>query len=262
MTKALAAFLFGLVRLLTAPLGRWRRLTVLARLHDRLAPVAECDVRGLGVRFLTPDRTAVYWPRHGYASEPGTLDWLDGLGPGDVLYDIGANVGAYTVYAAKKTGARVVAFEPSPASFHVLVRNLALNGVAGQVTPLCLALADTTGPAAIGLGDLNAGSVGHGLGADTAFTLNTLSLRLDDAVGLLGLPAPSHVKLDVDGLEPPILAGAAAVLAGPALRAVLVEYRPHGAEARARIDELLTAAGLRLAAEAEDNRIYVRSESN
>ena len=99
MTKALAALLHALARLLTAPLGRWRRLTVLARLHDRVAPVAEAEVRGVTVKFLTPDRSAVYWPRHGYGSEPGTLDWLDSLGADDLLYDIGANVGAYALYA-------------------------------------------------------------------------------------------------------------------------------------------------------------------
>ena len=249
--------LYALARLLTAPLSRWRQLTVLARLHDRVAPIAEAEVRGVTVKFLTPDRSAVYWPRHGYDSESGTLDWIDTLGPEDVLYDIGANVGAYTIYAAKR-GVRVVAFEPGPPSFHVLVRNLALNGVANLVTPLCLALADRTEPAAIGLGDLQAGSVGHGIGEDTAFTLNTLAVRLDDAVGTLGLARPSHIKLDVDGLEPLILAGGEQMLGDDTLKSVLVEFRPHGTEAQARIDALLTAAGFEMAAEREDNRLYAR----
>ena len=75
--------------------------------------------------------------------EPFTVAYIeDRLKPGDVFYDIGANVGPYSLIAAKATGgqAQIFAFEPSPASFRDLTRNIELNGCTDSVTPLPVAL--------------------------------------------------------------------------------------------------------------------------
>ena len=106
MTKLYARFLVAIVKLATGFLGRWRRLTVLARIHALLAPESTVTVDGISLTLLVPDRTSVYWPRHGFSSEPNTLSWIDGFQEGDVLFDVGANIGAYTLYAAKARSAR------------------------------------------------------------------------------------------------------------------------------------------------------------
>ena len=79
---------------------------------------------------------------HACRKEPWTVEWLDGcVQPGDVLYDIGANVGAFTLIAAVGRGARAVAFEPSYANYGRLCENLHLNGCDGAVVPFPLPLA-------------------------------------------------------------------------------------------------------------------------
>ena len=160
MSTLHARFVVALISLLTFFFGRWRRHTILARVHSRLAPAVTVSVNGTPITFFTPDRTSVYWPRHGLGAEPDTLEWIDGFEAGDVLYDIGANVGAYSVYAAKRRAWRVIAVEPNPFSFHVLARNMALNGVQGAVTPLCLALGAQTEPGILALRGTESGSVG------------------------------------------------------------------------------------------------------
>ena len=83
------------------------------------------------------------------------------------------------------------------------------------VTPLCLALSDKTGPTAIHLhgldpgGALNTlqGSVNQFGETPSAFLQPVFAARMDDAVSLYALPQPDHVKLDVDGIEPWIVAG-------------------------------------------------------
>ena len=97
MTKLFARFLVALVNLATVFLSRWRKLTVRARVHDGLAPQTTVTVNGVDLTLLVPDCTSVYWPRHGFDSEPNTLSWIDGFGAGDVFYDIGTNIGAYTL---------------------------------------------------------------------------------------------------------------------------------------------------------------------
>ena len=274
MSTLYARFVVALISLLTFFFGRWRRHTILARVHGRLAPAVTVSVNGTPITFFTPDRTSVYWPRHGLGAEPDTLEWIDGFEAGDVLYDIGANVGAYSVYAAKRRGVRVIAVEPNPFSFHVLARNMALNGVQGAVTPLCLALGAQTEPGILALRGTESGSVGHSLasGEDPAggdsLPLHTQVCRLDAMIADLGQPPPNHIKIDVDGIEHEILMGAEAALRDPRLKSVAVEFYTHDEPGRDRIDALLAACGLAPADAGtrpdggSDNRLYVRPSSS
>lgn len=129
MSTLYARLLAAAVGLLTAFFGRWRRLTVLARLSDRLAPEARVTVNGTDITLFVPDRTAVYWPRHGFASEPGTLAWIDGFSAGDVLYDIGAN---YRKYYLKVWEAHVASSDLS-----VLNRDAGTGPATGRGNEIC-----------------------------------------------------------------------------------------------------------------------------
>ncbi len=268
MSNIMARFLAWLVVLPTLFFSRWRRLTILARLYSLLTPQTTITVNGTAFTLFIPDRTSVYWPRHGFASEPKTLTWIDGLAAGDVLYDIGANIGAYAIYAAKRKGVRVVALEPNPFSFHALVRNLELNDLMELVTPLCLALDDKTRPAALVLSGTESGTVGnflsrHGDTADAPNILNTLAYSLDGLVAGTGLPFPSHLKLDVDGIEPEIFLGATVILADHRLKSVMVEFDTHEKAVQEGIQNMMTAGGLKAAESGEGdgsaNRLYIRT---
>src|SRR3712207_5715584 len=76
------------------------------------------------------------------ASEPWTVDWLRrSVRPGDVVYDVGANVGAFSFVAAHcAPDVRCVAFEPGGANYAALSENIALNGLGDRVTALPIAL--------------------------------------------------------------------------------------------------------------------------
>jgi len=66
--------------------------------------------------------------------EPETLEWIDRIPEKSVLWDIGANVGLYSCYAAKARGCRVFAFEPSVFNLEILARNIFLNQLTDQIT--------------------------------------------------------------------------------------------------------------------------------
>lgn len=183
------------------------------------------------------------------ASEPWTVQWIEEwIEQDDVLYDIGANVGAYSLVAAKspKAGARVFAFEPVYSTFAALTENVILNRLAERIVPLPVAVGSRTTLETLNLRILDAGGARHLLGdatEDTAHPQPVLGYRLDDLVQILGLPRPDHIKLDVDGSELEVLEGAQGILASAELRSLLCELDHDVAE---RIETRLASVGLTL----------------
>ena len=170
---------------------------------------------------------------HSCAKEPETVRWLESeLRPGDTLYDIGANVGAYSLVAFAVThgAAKVIAFEPGFGTFAELCRNIHLNHAEQSVTPISIALSDRTTLAEFRYSETTPGAALHNWEASAAgethppeLVLPTVIYRLDDLVSALDLPLPTLIKLDVDGPEAEVLGGADQALSNPALRSCLVE---------------------------------------
>lgn len=205
-----------------------------------------------------------------HEEEPETLAWLDTLQSGDVLYDVGAATGLFALYAALRPGIAVYAFEPKATSFGVLIEHLALNDMGERVFPLPVALSDSTGAVRLTLSALAPQSGGNSVGgaADqfgevhSVFSQGALAYRLDDLIAAFDLPKPTHLKIDVDGIEGLILRGAPETL--KSVKSVVVEVEGENAtDAAARIDPPLNAAGLKedLAMRGQGsgrNRLYVR----
>jgi FkbM family methyltransferase len=175
------------------------------------------------------------WRAASCAKEPWTVNWLrDAVGPGDVLYDIGANVGTFSLVAAKHCGAHVVAFEPGYSSFARLCENIQLNGCQHAIVPVPLPLADTSGMVGFKYRSVDPGQSRHRLKpaawrfrrtspAEGRYEQPVLAIPLDDAVSRFRLPPPNHLKVDVDGAEDRVLAGARRTLRSRTLRTVLIE---------------------------------------
>jgi FkbM family methyltransferase len=146
---------------------------------------------------------------------------------------------------------RVVAIEPGYASYAALCDNVALNGFEETVTPLPVVLSDRTGLADLAYRSIEPGAAEHVLQSDAAgaYRQPVLSFRLDDLVSQIGLPAPTLLKVDVDGAEAPVLAGAPLTLVSPALRSVLVEVRRDLTD---EVVRLLAEAGLVLRTRVEE----------
>jgi FkbM family methyltransferase len=185
--------------------------------------------------------------------EPWTVRWLEeSLRAGDILYDIGANIGSYSLIAAAlRSDVRVVAIEPGYANYAALCDNVLLNGRQDVVMPLPVVLAEATELRTLHYSDVAAGAAEHELGQkeDPAYRQPVLAYRLDDLVEQFGLPSPTLVKLDVDGGEAAVLAGATQALARRELRSVLVEIE------RARTGDVLPVldrAGLALRERIDD----------
>jgi FkbM family methyltransferase len=205
-------------------------------------PVVTVEVAGQTLKFRV--RTYVeYWRAKSLPEkEAGTIEWLaQNVRPDDLLCDVGANIGIYTVLAAA-LGARVAAFEPHVGNADSLVDNVALNGLSERVDVYSIALHDTTG-----FGPFNYYSLVRGTSQSQYRAVEDDSGNRFAPVGRemkwgvpfdsLGLQ-PDLVKIDVDGNEPAVLDGMAATLGATSRpRSVQVEVNArNGIEVRPRME--------------------------
>src|SRR2546425_4994268 len=187
------------------------------------------------------------------AKEPETVEWIETfIREGDVVYDIGANVGAYSLLTSKFTNGKAViyAFEPGFSNYSQLCRNTFLNQCQSNVIPLPIPLSDKTGLSVFRYSNLSPGSASHTL-VEQATEINgdlaqrVLSCRLDDLVEQFGLEQANHIKIDVDGHELEVLSGALSVLADPSLHTLLVEI-DEGSPGRDEIFQILESSGFQV----------------
>ncbi len=153
--------------------------------------------------------------------EPATIAWIDAMPEGAVFWDIGANIGIYSIYAAAR-GIDVVAVEANHQLFAELCENIVLNKFHDFVTPSFMALGTRRGETSLNAESLFA----------PALSLDDLSEILDHM--------PMFVKIDTDGSDLDILKGARAVLAEA--QSVIVEVDEKRRDA-CQIRDLMGAAG-------------------
>ena len=207
--------------------------------YEKLNPRCEIAHQGTRVVFSTPTVFTKWRVDSLFQKEPITIQWIAEFSQGDVLVDIGANVGMYSLWAAKTRGVRVFAFEPEAQNYALLNRNIALNDLGGQIKAFCLALSDAAGYSELHLSALQIGGSCHSLGERVdfrhqpmkpAFSQGCIAARLDDLVAQGVVPTPAHIKIDVDGIEPKVIAGARRVIADARVRSLLIEINQNLAD--------------------------------
>ena len=250
MSDRLSSFFASLVRAGTSYLKPSRRIVTRALVCEKLEPSITVALPEGALVFACPTKRSALDPNAFYTNEPETLRWIDGLEEGAVLWDIGANVGMYALYAAKKRRCRVLAFEPSAATYAVLCENLHRNRLDHLVEAYCVALAGQTGLDRLYMHDAAAGHAMHAFGQATnvlgaiaaPITQAVPGFTIDRFIEFFAAPPPDHVKLDVDSIEEQIISGGAATLRKHT-KSVLVEFEPAAPEAAPGIAKALEALG-------------------
>lgn len=195
-------------------------------------PVATMKYEKTQVRYGAPNAAALWRVSTFLTKEPETVKWIAGFRPGDLFADIGANMGLYTIFAAVYSGAQVYAFEPEAQNFALLNKNILQNDVANKVVGWCCALTNERSIDRLYLSPTDVAGSGHEFGAEvdsnlnptkSAFAQGSLGYALDELVALKALPSPTHVKIDVDGIEHLVVDGARNTFAHPTLKSVLIE---------------------------------------
>ena len=219
---------------------------VTVKVSERTRLVRRLDYPRATLRLLVTSSIEQRTRLHSSVKEPETVEWLERtFADRDVLYDIGANVGAYSLVAAAVGGpsSRVVAIEASPFTFASLCANVVLNDFTERITPLQLLLAERAGVRSFVLGSTIAGEASHPGESAGRPGLDLAAMPLDEAVRLFGLPNATHIKIDVDGGEDAVLDGAGDTLRSATLKHVLIEVE-RGHTDLGHVEHILVEAGL------------------
>jgi FkbM family methyltransferase len=229
--------------------------------------------KGHTIELVVPNWLNQYRADTFSTKEPETLEWIESLECGAILWDIGANVGLYSVYAAKVKECHVFAFEPSVFNLEALARNVFNNQLQSRVTVVPFALSDKAGANLFRMTSTEWGgalstfqeSYGQdGKDMSASFEYRICGVTMDAAAASLGIPLPHYIKMDVDGIEHLILAGGTNVLAQ--VKSILIEINDSFPEQSQGAMQLLEGAGLSLyrkcgvgGAEGQYNQWWVRS---
>jgi FkbM family methyltransferase len=255
LLNMLIGSILGLTRIADAfvAIATGRPRMVAAGVADRLEPLYELSTRYGAMRFATPSEGCLVRSETFYSKEPDTIAWIDEMPEDFVLWDVGANVGIYSIYAGLTGRGRVIAFEPEASNYWVLNRNIHLNELTDRVSGYCVALSEKSGTTRLALRTTQVGDALHtidgvqGLNDSApAFHQGCLTISADEAVSRLSVPAPTHIKIDVDGAEALVIAGAVSLLNAPSLVSVLVELDNTDESPGRDVVSILEAAGLSL----------------
>jgi FkbM family methyltransferase len=206
-----------------------------------------------GLKFHVPNSINKYRANTFLTKEPETLEWLDRIPQGSVFWDIGANVGLYTCYAAAQRKCRVFAFEPSVLNLELLARNININNLSEAVTIVPLPLSNELSFATLNMSSLEWGGAkstfkedyGHdGKELNAVLRVPLIGLSMVQMVELLNIPAPQYIKMDVDGIEHLILEAGGSVLRGA--KEILVEINDDFHEQAEMARKHLSDAGFQL----------------
>jgi FkbM family methyltransferase len=263
MGKRFASALTHLVIGLSAVEKPWRRVDTRLRVVQGLLRHQRIETRHGPLIFVTTHPQALQYPHEFETREPETLAWIDSFETPCRFWDVGANIGVFSIYAGLRAGIEVCAFEPAAASYAALCRNIEANRLDDRVRAYCIALGDRAELGSLYLSATNAGSVYNAFESTTdcfgneiaaVFRQGMLGFSIDGFRRLFGVPAPNYLKIDVDSIEERILEGGRQTLHDPELRSVLIELEASNTPRNERLTEALEAAGFGLSLRSEPHQ--------
>tara|TARA_X000000368_G_C22967210_1_gene683736 strand:- start:103 stop:906 length:804 start_codon:yes stop_codon:yes gene_type:complete len=205
--------------------------------EDLLLAKIEDPITEKIIKFSLKGETTYYRAKTLFTKEPETIDWIRKFEKDSVFYDIGANVGVYSLFSSLVSKSKTYSFEPEANNFQVLMENLYINNLNKLVTPYPIGISDKTELSKLNLSKFESGQSHHTVGEfaldhntlskiPSVFTQGVFSTTIDDLWNRFNLPIPNYIKIDVDGIELKIINGAIKTLKNQDLKSVLVEINP------------------------------------
>lgn len=228
--------------------GQDRILTAIERAsgsHVWTAPTKD----GFSLHLDRSDLLQRYIMKHGFWDCEVADSLKATLKPDDIFYDIGGNIGYFSLLAASLGVQRVIAFEPLELLARRALENVALNGYGDIVQVITLGLGEAVRVAHYVAGpDWNSGAgrvdTSFAAQAGVAVQLTTL----DDFLAETGSEPPTVIKIDVEGFEANVFRGARRLLADSPPRVIVFEgdCGPNGELEQADLVAILQDAGYRI----------------
>lgn len=165
-----------------------------------------------------------------FKSQKEVPKWIDSFKENSVFIDIGANIGLFSLYAAKKKH-KVIALEPEALNFACLNLNIVDNNFNDKISAFPVALNNETKIAHLNMSKIGFGGSGstfdrnindHGKSFKSIYSQGAVSFTLDDLLEEISI-VPNYIKIDVDGNELKVIQGMKSTLKNENLRSLCIE---------------------------------------
>ena len=166
------------------------------------------------------------------------------LRPADVFWDIGANIGSYSILAAKNCHAKIFAFEPIPQTFKVFQKNIEINDIEKNIIPNNIGLSDKKGHLYFTYQHDSMNHVAH----QNENSIKVPVKTVDEIINLVP-EIPIMIKIDVEGYELPVFRGGSHLLKNNRLKVIVVELNGLGEKygfSDQMVDQLLRNSGFNI----------------
>ena len=230
-------------------------------------------IEGKNVVFFTPSKISQWRVDTIFEKEPETIKFIEKMKNGAVFFDIGANIGIYSVFAAiKKKKLKVFSFEPSTSNLALLSRNIYLNSLSDRISIIQLPL----GKKSLDLnniregfleegGSMNAFGINYGFDGKKILAVNKykiLGTSLDFLIKNRIIPQPNYIKIDVDGIEHLILAGGLKCLKNKNLKQIIIEINENFTKQFNQVLKILKKSGFKVYTKERAERFYTSKKFN
>lgn len=155
-----------------------------------------------------------------FNKEPETIAWINSMNQSAIFYDIGANIGLYSIYAAVKRQCTTYSFEPHSANFKNIIENIEANKLTKSYA-YPVAINKMFGLSSMSVKNLYTGVADNVVDSLSDIYHGVVCISLDDVVEKNTLPQPDYIKVDVDGFERNVFEGSQQVFKNA--KSILIE---------------------------------------
>ena len=204
------------------------------------------------INFFVPNQLVDFRVNTYFSKEPETIEWINEFNTSKeiIFWDIGANIGLYSIYnAIKHKNSKTISFEPSTSNLRVLSRNISINKFEKSIKILPIPLTNVEnkfltmkegqfieGGALNSFGE-NLNFEGESFQTEMNYTLlgTSINYLLDNKI----LEIPDYIKIDVDGIEHLILEGATKYLSNKKIKSLSIEINENFTEQYNKVIQIM-----------------------
>ena len=221
------------------------------------------------VNFFAPNKVVEWRIDTFYSKEPETLDWINSFENNEktIFWDIGANIGLYSIYnAIKNNKSTTYAFEPSTSNLRVLSRNISINNLEQKIKIFTNPLTDKSNEFRLMQeNDFYEGGALNTFGENFNFEgkkknfkmkYSLMGVSINHILNNQILSVPTHIKIDVDGIEHLILEGANKFLKDEKLKTISVEINENFKDQHDKIFKIMKNNNFRLLHKKHNNQMF------
>ena len=228
------------------------------------------------IKFYCPNNLISWRVRTILDKEPDTIDWINNFSKEKdknfIFWDVGANIGLYSIYCNCVHGSRgkIFAFEPSTSNLRVLSRNIYINKLNNNILINQLALSDKSNVfLPMKENDFQEGVSLNTFGEKFDFEGKDcvpkneyviLGSSIDYLVDNHVMEVPDYIKIDVDGIEHVILKGGVKTLKNKKIKSILIEVNDNFLDQKTKVNDLMLDAGFKLKKKYLEKEIPVSKE--